>query len=521
LVLPFLFVQAARADGKFFSPLEVADEPGIRAQRAVIAFKDGVETLIVQSDVNAAGTSLGWLLPLPAEPTSIEACPANSLSALSGVARPDVLRSHTEFIIASVLLMLLIVLGCLSHLYEKEHPRVRVSRMMVILGVALGLALVGLFLPSLGTAGASARADVEVLQAVRAGIYDVSVITGRTGAAVQAWLTSNGFACPPSATAVIQDYVTDDWCFLAAKVAPEADGEITHHPLKVAFPAKEAVYPVRLTGSDGDPIQLDLYVIAERQAAAAHMRTWFSDSYSRAPGEHYLTSYVAETPLIYQGRTMSFSRVGEPTVFAMMWPGCVMTRLHGRLDATAMKGDLHITWLTPAPVQAAVHSQASALGWGACIAAIALATAFAFCTRTAAKQSWTWRNMLRRRLGIAVLFGILVAGGWYLTIKVVPTKAESRIPQAIRSSYTTITHREALASLRKDPSALPFPEAYRAALDDQYAGGLIEEKAVLEVPGDYNIEATSDGWRLNVLARDHIPVTILISSNGVPQAAAD
>jgi hypothetical protein len=365
--------------------------------------------------------------------------------------------------------------------------------------------------------GALSYDGVQLLQSARAGVYDTSVIVGETGHSVRTWLTTNGFSCPPSATTVIQDYVDRKWCFLVAKIAPEIKGTVAHHPLKVAFPVKQAIYPVRLTGSDGDPIQLDLYIIADSRASAAGMSNWFSDTYSPMPGEHHLTRYVADVPMIYRAQTESFSRIGQPTLVAMMWPNCVVTRLHGRLDATAMNEDLTLSWIAPEPTRAVLHSRQSALGYAACIAALALAVVFAACTRAASNQAWTWRTMLRRRFGSAALVSTMAAGGWYLTIESVPTIAEPDIFHVLKTRWATFPHREALAHLRAEPSGLPFPEAYRATLKTVHAGELVEEKPILDSPGDYNIETAGHGWRLNVLARDDIPVSILISSNGVPE----
>jgi len=104
------------ADGKFFRRLEVADEPGIQAQRAVVAFRDGIETLIVQSDVAGKDSSYGWVLPLPAEPTSIEPCQANSLNALGSVVRPEVAEFPLGILVFSFFVALITVAVCIDYL---------------------------------------------------------------------------------------------------------------------------------------------------------------------------------------------------------------------------------------------------------------------------------------------------------------------------------------------------------------------------------------------------------------------
>jgi len=519
LVLLACSADSAFANGKFFRRLEVADEPGIQAQRAVVAFKDGIETLIVQSDVAGADTSYGWLLPLPAEPTSIEPCQSNSLNALGGIVRPEVAEYPQTFLIFSFVLMLIMLAACLDHLRSKARGKVRTSPVRILLGIVVVLFLASLLLPTLSVSRGLAG-GVDVLQTVKAGVYDVAVIKGETGEAVEEWLTSNGFASPPSATTIIEDYISSNWCFLAAKVSTETSGTVTHHPLKVAFPVSQAVYPLKLTGSDGEAIQLDLFVIAERRPVAAGMNTWVSDSFDTDSSYyHRFDDYACEMPPIYKARKKPFARIGIPAVSELMWPGCVVTRLHGRLDATDMGKDLSLTWMAPEPMRATLYSQRSAIGWSAAIAMIVVTLSFAWLTRGAAKKGWSWRVMLQKRLVVAVVLGLLVGGARYAMLEIVPVKTTGR--QAIRSIIAASTHRHALQQLSESPPDSPFPEAYRKLVMEERPDETMNESADLDKPGDFTIEATDSGWRLTIIDWPYIPVTIPISADGQPQLATE
>lgn len=527
--LPYLFalalsicsVDAVIADGKFFRQLEAVDEPGIQAQRAVIAFKDGIETLIVQSDVQgndtSYGSSYGWLLPLPAEPTAIVPCEPISLNALSRIVQPKFADSPGPFLLFSLALMLIMIAACFDHMWRHARGINRTSPARVALGVFVVLLLACLSLPSLSH-NRGHTGGIEVLQTSKAGVYDVAVIKGQTVETVEGWLTSNGFACPPSARSVIQEYVANDWCFLAAKVAPSAKGTSTHHPLKISFPTSHAIYPMRLTGSDGNPIQLDLFVIAERQATTATMKTWVCDVFRRDIGDRRFSTYAPEIPNIYTGRELRFSRIGIPDVTELMWPGCVVTRLHARLNATDMAEDIILTWLDPKPTQARVYSQASAAGWSVSIAATAIVLLFAWFTQKAVKENWSWR-VLVRRLAMAALVGILASGAWYATLEIVPAQASGR--SAIKSMFAMSAHTSTLRELSKMPPVLPFAEAYRFLLDSSQVGKTLKEVTDFEKPGDYRIEPEEDGWRLTILDSRYIPITIPISSNGTPPVSVD
>jgi len=67
-----LWCGAAAADGKYFPEMAFAESPEMPAQRALVRFKDGRETLIIEAAVNSESKGLGWVIPLPAVPDRIE-----------------------------------------------------------------------------------------------------------------------------------------------------------------------------------------------------------------------------------------------------------------------------------------------------------------------------------------------------------------------------------------------------------------------------------------------------------------
>ncbi|MCA9249938.1 MAG: DUF2330 domain-containing protein, partial [Phycisphaerales bacterium] len=385
-----LFPAATFADGKFFRRLEVADEPGIAAQRAVVAFRDGVETLIVQSDIENAGESIGWVLPLPAEPTSIEACPPVTLNALTKTVRPEFAKPKTGLMLFLLAFMVLTIYACLDHVHCAKHSIER--GLLASLLALLILIMISLFMvPSLmGVPAKSASSDVKILQTTTAGVYDVSIIKANEAAAITDWLTSNGFACPPTATPVIADYIKDDWCFVAAKVAPETSGDVTHHPLRVSFPTSQAVYPLRLTGSDGAPIQLDLFVIAKQRAAGVGMKTWVCERMHPNREYRQFKKYSRTQPPIYKAKAFLSPPVGLEGVSDLMWPNCTLTRLHGRLSPTDMKNDLELSWhpLPEKPIR--LHNRKSALTLSGIVFAAIVILVFPFSVNPAVKRNWSW-----------------------------------------------------------------------------------------------------------------------------------
>lgn len=502
----------ALADGKFFRRVEVADEPGIAAQRAVLAFKDGVETLVVQSEVQSADTSYGWILPLPAEPTSIEPCPANTLSVLADVVTPRVVDLPSTLPWIALFLVLATFVSGMEHV-RARHRGARSRAGVIAFAAVLLLGAVLIAVPTLSVQSGNADAGVRVLQTTKAGAYDVSVITGDSADAVEAWLKDNGFACPPAARAVLAEYVAEHWCFLAAKVSADAAGEALHHPLSVAFPAKRAVYPMKLTGYDGKPLQLDLFVIADRAASAAGLRSWLSDRFIVDDGYTGGGNLGGEHATVFTSLGRSVQAIGVPAVTDLMWAGCTLTRLHGRLSAAAMKSDIALDWSDAGPARAAVYDRTSALRYASSVAALAFVVVFIWLVSVAEKKRWSSVEFLRKRGAAVLLIVAAIGAARYFTLEVVPTRIS--IHSWIRGIVAVLAHRDALDKLAESPPEQPFPEAYRALLSRRQ----IEESADRdpEHPGDYRIEKTEDGWRLTVLDRNYVPVTIAIAPDGTPR----
>jgi hypothetical protein len=66
------------------------------------------------------------------------------------------------------------------------------------------------------------------------------------------------------------------------------------------------------------------------------------------------------------------------------------------------------------------------------------------------------------------------------------------------------------------PPSTSFPDAYPAAIDAEIAQLEAPSDKLNQRLRDYTIEPDGEGWRLTLLDRDYIPVTIAIDSNGQP-----
>jgi hypothetical protein len=92
------------------------------------------------------------------------------------------------------------------------------------------------------------------------GVFETATISSPDPSALEAWLRENGFHVSSNSGPAIADYVRDGWVFVTAKVhRDQADTQTgTAHPLSFTFPTAKPVYPMRLTGVDNGPIDVEL-----------------------------------------------------------------------------------------------------------------------------------------------------------------------------------------------------------------------------------------------------------------------
>ena len=88
-----------------------------------------------------------------------------------------------------------------------------------------------------------------------------------------------------------------------------------------------------------------------------------------------------------------------------------------------------------------------------------------------------------------------------------------------------INHNRKTITLQLTAVYMEVPEGYVAFVEELPGANIqsetLEEATDLDKPGDFKIETTDGGWRLTIIDWQNIPITIPISSNGTPQAAAD
>lgn len=456
------FGHEALADGKVFRPPTAYPvELRIPDQRALLAWSNGVERLVIETRFTGAGTNFAWVVPLPSAP-KVEAASRGLFPTLTHLLRPKVIHLPNSIVgvacFCAGLAWLLITL--------KPDGAIRLSDGLASLAIGGGIALIslesggtgllglicfpvvaliaaqvrhgkespwaivmvlflliflaGMFLPALAKAKAKGSSDsVEVLERHLAGVFETTTLTARDPSALRDWLNTNGYALPKEVEPVIADYLRDGWVFVASKVRREASSSEAGslHPLSFTFTAKEPVYPLRLTGVGNGNLEVDLFVFGPEQAKVAGFKVRDCRRPESPPSDPIERARWWKTserlPLVHD----ALRDTAGTAAF--------VTRLQGTLTPEQMRKDAVVQWDGFGEVRDVRYSWLGALltvinwtGSGLCLFLVGVAAV--------ARRRGVEPARYARSVGIAVAVAMVATGIGYASLEVVPVTLEKR-----------------------------------------------------------------------------------------------
>ncbi len=330
----------ALGNGVKFPQIGYAKMPEIPQQRALIAYKDGIETLVVESAYVTDSPEVGWVLPVPAEPMEISVADRDVLKSVAMCMRPEVVHDLGQGLDSILMAWVIVAVVCLGVIFSRPEGNLILASLVVVAMIVL---LGSIMLPALSAAGPSqGQAGVSAISVQRVGNYDVTVLKSASAEALQIWLKEQGLAAIPAAgVPVVNDYAKQGWVFLVAKLARQGDGAASAHPLAVKFATKQAVFPMRLTALANTTTQVDLYIIAAGQVASPAFALNSVDRYQ--PVREGPAKGVNAVIAAHYEAGKTRLAIGSPEAAKWLWPGCIVTHLSARLHPADMGKDV---WLT-------------------------------------------------------------------------------------------------------------------------------------------------------------------------------
>jgi hypothetical protein len=416
LLLLFLPV-VALADGMVVPTIAYPAKVTIPDQRALICFTNGTERLVIETRFTGAGTNFAWVVPLPSQPI-IEEATTGLFPTLQYLFRPEIVHEVPLYYLGILVTLGLIYLFYLSIKYA--------SMGFTIFLVFLFLFLAAMLLPALSSAkrkgmeSTSSAQAVSILDRKLVGIFETMTITSRDPKALENWLRENGFAVSTNAEPIIASYIKDNWIFVAAKVRRDKpDNETsTPHPLSFTFKTDKPVYPMRLTGLNNQPLNVELYVFGPARAEAAHFKVerCTQPNYPQPPPSDSWSwnwsRWSPETPNIV-----------HPLLRKWVNGSHVATKLIATLSRSEMRQDVWLDWTSFSEKKNHLisHSGAltTALNWGSWLLAGGLLTIWAF--RFFGEMN---RHKVLRWVAIVFATSLGLAGLIYLSLPKIEVRLE-------------------------------------------------------------------------------------------------
>jgi hypothetical protein len=353
---------AAMGDGGYIPEVAYPANPTIPTQRALITFRDGKETLVVESSFVTDSPNVGWILPLPAKPTRLDRADPGLLLSLSTSLRPSLTHNLYEFF-RNLCWLAAFVLACSLIMILAKDSR----GPLLLLTAFVSFFAYAILVPTLGKGegqGSTVVPGITEVQSQRVGNYDVTVLSASGAEAVSTWLTANSLkGLDAKAKGIIDDYAGRKWCFLVARLHKDGNAPATPHPILAKFPSASIVYPMKLTAIADCTTRVELFVAADSQAAAPGFQCVAADRFDVTTngwrgymGPYYLSD---STGMV----------IGNPDARHLLWPGCVVTKLVADVKPDQMAADVAIEPKALVPYRQHVFSPK---GRGHVIAVVAL-----------------------------------------------------------------------------------------------------------------------------------------------------
>lgn len=521
-VLTFLSsCQLCFSDGCFIPTVAIKKVPDIPVQRALIKYRDGVETLIIEATFDGQSERFGWIIPIPGIPQRFERVSPGLLKTLSLQLEPEIV--HKEFKDLSGHLTLLAFVSLFSLLFILKSPRKRA----VVLFVFIAVMVISSILPQMGlyrASGIGKSVGVKVLSTQVIGSYEIFVLKAKGSADLDAWLANNGFIkFPEKALPLVDQYIDKKWCFVAAKLMGE-EGLSTPHPILIEFQAQNPVYPIQLTALPGSTLYLELFVLAEKEA--------FPTNYSLKKEYCNIFDYIETNRDGYErfiGKKLrghhDFRRrrgplerqdeIGHPEAKKVMWKGCVVTKWAGRISSSEMKQDMRYSFKNAEPYRSTIVSYQTALLLGLIYTGISFLIVLAILTTLYRRRVASGSIISRSKLVLvlfAILLGVCVATFWASWVFMGP-KTEVEVIHGEKEWEVAIKSGYKLYSLLRDNLTdvevnERIKERYERAKGDLYFNPVTKRPFIVEdSPGNIAVVKNSKGYiiQINLYRRDGVP----------------
>ena len=450
LCLSLVISSSASGDGKYFPERVYKATPNIPSQRAVLIYKDGVEKLIIESALEAEGKEFGWVIPVPAKPVLFEKASPGLLKTLDMVIQPVIVHDLSQPFNSIAVTAGVITLWFVLLIILKSKKALIIQLILLIVLLVL---VTYVFMPTLsaGGVGMPDNLGVTVIDEQEIGSYKLLVLEAESADDLNKWLDNNGFAgLSKEEQSVVSGYIKEDWCFVTAKLKREGEGFSRPHPLMMSFPVQRAVYPMKLTGLNNQPLYLELFVISDKNALCEQLETEVCSKFTfeKEARPKYWDDGSEDLNFLPGFEDDYEQMIGHPDAHKYLWDGCVVSRLCGELEPEFMKEDFYIEFGGYQPRRKVFFSHKGAIFSGSILFLVAWMASILVLTLNRYEKIFAEGGRvfaLRSIIGPSLLLSVILGGVLYLGIPKIQVRTAGRlgwIHRALAAHFNSKTLKE-------------------------------------------------------------------------------
>jgi hypothetical protein len=341
--------------------------PNIPTQRALLQYRNGIETLIIESSLDSEKSNTGWIIPLPNQPLEFDTMSPGLLKTLSLQMQP-IIHNEKRFgnmadiyrdTIVTVLILVLcfifmrwgikggILPASLFVLFTILYPRFMVDRQADYRVESESSIIVESFVKIKGR---------EVV-----GNYEIFVLKARNSTELNSWLDSNGLnTFQPEATKLIDHYIAQHGYFAVAKPKTKSDGLATPQAVLLKFETDRPVYPMQLMALADSSVFLELFVVGEHEAVpiSFDIKKEYCNFFDY---KKFSATGVSSEPVDRKGfvprKVFEHDReIAHSDASRVMWNGCVVTKFADTVPGSAMRADMFFNFKKAVPYRKQLYS---------------------------------------------------------------------------------------------------------------------------------------------------------------------
>ncbi len=220
----------------------------IGLQQTYVFYKDGVETFVIKPGFQGNVDNFGMLIPFPTPP-SLRKVPDDVFSHVANAIEPP--EVVVDLRIRTMML-------ADSEDQSAAAPTMRFSQ--------------------------NSRSKVRIIKKEAVGMYEVVVLEAGSADALKKWMDENGFQYPEGMDGVCNEYIEEEWCFVAVKTKVGTKGDTDPQPGKRSaanqlpsgstfdgfvqgmgfrFETDELVVPMRLSAFNEGDLRNVVYILSD------------------------------------------------------------------------------------------------------------------------------------------------------------------------------------------------------------------------------------------------------------------